>query len=136
MVYRLSIIALLGSALLVLGCEDQAMDANEEEELPTDVSYAQDIQPIFDNSCGGASCHIGEEESGVELTTYQDVMNSVGTQYGEEIVDPGNPGDSPLVDKITPNPEFGARMPQGGDPLSEEEINLIRGWINEGANNN
>lgn len=140
MVSRFSIVALLVSALLVLGCGDQAMDANEEpseEELPSDVSYAEDIQPIFDNSCGGAAgCHFNNEESGVELTTYQDVTNSVGDQYGEEIVDPGNPGDSPLVDKITQNPEFGVRMPQNGDPLSEEEINLIRGWINEGANNN
>lgn len=113
------------------------MDANEEpEELPTDVSYSEDIQPIFNSSCGGANCHIDEQTSGVELTTYNDVMNSVGDQYGESIVDAGNPGSSPLVDKITPNPTHGDQMPLGGDPLSDDQVDLIRGWINEGAKDN
>lgn len=144
MVYRLSTFVLLVSALLTLGCGDQSMDANDseseepppEDELPTDVSYAEDIQPIFDNSCGGAGCHIDREESGVELTTYEDVINSEGQQYGELIVDPGNPEGSPIVDKITANPDEGVRMPNNSDPLPEEEIDLIRGWIAEGAEDN
>lgn len=145
MVYRFSTFVLLFSVLLMLGCGDQSMDANEpepedpppEDDLPTNVSYAEDIQPIFDASCGGAACHIDNEESGVELTTYDDVMSSEGAQYGEPIVDPGNPDGSPLVDKISSeNPEFGARMPAQGDALSEDEIDRIRGWINEGAEDN
>lgn len=120
------------------------MDANEEpedpppeEELPTDVSFSNDIQPIFQDSCGGANCHIDEEESGVELTTYDDVMNSVGDQYGEPIVNEGNPESSPLVDKIaSSSPEYGVQMPRSGQSLSQDEIDLIRGWINEGAPDN
>lgn len=116
--------------------DPESEDPPSEDELPTDVSYAEDIQPIFDNSCDGAGCHIDREESGVELTTYDDVINSEGEQYGERIVDSGNPKGSPLVDKITPNPAEGDRMPPNSDPLSDEEIDLIRGWIAEGAEDN
>lgn len=93
------------------------------------VDYEADIQPIFDQSC--TSCH--GSSSGVTLTSYDAVMNSVGSQYGTEIVVPGEPDESPLVDKIEPDPEIGSRMPQGGS-LSDDEIELIRTWIQEGAN--
>lgn len=94
------------------------------------VDYEKDIQPIFDASC--VSCH--GSTSGVNLANYDAVMNSVGDQYGTEIVVPGNPNQSPLVDKIEPSPEIGSRMPQGGPFLSNDEIDLIRNWIAEGAN--
>lgn len=94
------------------------------------VDYESEIQPIFSNNC--TSCHGGE--SGVTLSSYNAVMNSEGDQYGEDIVNPGNASDSPLVDKISSNnPEHGERMPVDADPLSSEEINLIRDWIDEGA---
>ncbi|HBQ58414.1 MAG TPA: hypothetical protein DD671_02000, partial [Balneolaceae bacterium] len=94
------------------------------------VDYEEDIQPIFDQHC--TSCH--GSNSGVTLSSYDAVMNSVGSQYGTNIVEPGEPDESPLVDKIEPNPENGARMPQNASPLSDEEIQLIRTWIAEGAN--
>ncbi|MBO6584552.1 MAG: T9SS type A sorting domain-containing protein [Gracilimonas sp.] len=93
------------------------------------VDYEDDIQPIFNASC--TSCHGGQ--SGVTLTSYSATMNSEGSQYDKKIVIPGEPDNSPLVDKIEPNPQFGARMPQGGS-LSDQQISLIRQWIAEGAN--
>lgn len=94
------------------------------------VDYEDEIQPIFNANC--TSCHGGN--SGVTLTSYSAVMNSVGDQYGTEIVVPGEPDESPLVDKIEPNPQFGSRMPQTGSSLSDDDIALIRTWIEEGAN--
>lgn len=98
--------------------------------LLAQVDYEDDIQPIFDQYC--TSCH--GSSSGVDLSNYEAVMNSVGNQYQTEIVEPGSPDESPLVDKIEPQPQFGSRMPQGGPFLSSEEIELIRTWISEGAN--
>ena len=51
---------------------------------------------------------------------------------GGNVVVPGDPDASGLVDKIEPNPDHGSRMPQGGE-LSDAEIALIRQWISEGA---
>jgi hypothetical protein len=92
------------------------------------VDYEDEIQPIFNARC--TNCHGGQ--SGVTLTSYSATMNSIGAQYGKKIVIPGEPDNSPLVDKIEPNPQFGSRMPQGGT-LSDEQISLIRQWIAEGA---
>ena len=94
------------------------------------VDYEEDIQPIFDQHC--VNCH--GSSSGVDLSSYNAVMSSVGDQYEKRIVIEGEPDQSPLVDKIEPNPEFVAQMPLGNSPLSNDEISLIRTWIEEGAN--
>ena len=94
------------------------------------IDYNSRIQPIFTGNC--TACHGGT--SGVTLSSYQAVMNSVGDQYSRLVIVPENPSDSPLYDKIsTNNPQFGSRMPQGGPPLSSDDIEAIRQWIEEGA---
>lgn len=95
------------------------------------VDYASQIQPIFSSYC--VSCHGGQ--SGVTLSSYEAVMNSIGQQYGSSIVVPGDANASPIVDKISnSSPEHGVRMPQNGPPyLSSNQISLIVDWINEGA---
>jgi mono/diheme cytochrome c family protein len=93
------------------------------------VVYNDDIQPIFTSRC--IACHGGT--SGVTLSSYAAVMNSVGDQYGRAVVVPNQPDDSPIIDKIGLNPQYGDRMPQGGPYLSDAQIELIRQWIAEGA---
>ena len=94
------------------------------------IDYNDDVQPIFNSSC--VSCHGGT--NGVTLSSYDATMNSVGVQYGINVVIPEEPDESPLIDKISSsNPEHGVRMPQGGPYLSDEEIETIRQWIAEGA---
>lgn len=99
-------------------------------DLFAQIDYNDTIQPIFTNRC--VTCHGGT--SGVTLSSYNTAMNSVGSQYGTNIIIPGEPEDSPLVDKISSaNPRFGIRMPGDGTTLSEEQIAAIRLWIEEGA---
>src|SRR5262245_50809461 len=64
------------------------------------VDYRTEVEPILQQSCGGMGCHMNEEESGVEMTTYQALMASFGKQYQKPIVIPGDPATSPLIDKI------------------------------------
>lgn len=123
-------------ACLLVACQSRKIDNSMLVEVEGPVSFARDIRPIFINSCGGGACHIDERTSGVRLSTYQQVVSSVGVQYEEKIVDPGNAEDSPLLDKLRPSPKFGVRMPRGRAPLSQRKIALIRIWINEGARNN
>ena len=93
-----------------------------------------DVQPILTRSCGGAGCHINEQTSGVDLSSYESLVASVGDQYGGPVVIPGNPDDSPLIDKIQSDlPRFGLRMPRVGDPLDAADIATLRAWIRDGA---
>lgn len=97
------------------------------------IDYATDINPILVNNCN--SCHSNGENS-FRSNSYAGVMASVSpaNRYNKNHVIPNDADGSPLVDKIqSANPQHGSRMPLGGQ-LTTDEINKIRQWINEGAN--
>lgn len=94
------------------------------------VDYESEVQPIFNTYCN--SCH-GSGQHGFNSSSYNGVISSTSSNYGGSYVVPGEPENSPLVDKIEPSPQFGSRMPSGGS-LSDSEIAIIRTWIAEGAN--
>lgn len=48
-------------------------------------------------------------------------------------VQPGNPGNSYLIQKIEGTAAVGGRMPLGGQPLPAATIAAIRQWITDGA---
>jgi mono/diheme cytochrome c family protein len=91
------------------------------------VSFSRQVLPIFQESC--AECHGAEtKEVELDLTTYADVMK--GSEYGA-VIEAGNPGESLLLDMVA-----AGEMPQDAPPLDEDEIALIRTWIQQGAQNN
>lgn len=106
-------------------------DPGDEQPVIENVSYANQVQPIFNGNCTG--CH--GSSGGLNLSSYAQLMNSAGSNYSGRIVVAGNANASGLVDKIEVNPDFPQRMPIGGS-LTNEEIEIIRVWINEGAQNN
>lgn len=133
---KINLVLLFSVVIVGLSCSENtenlvAAPDDGGEEPVTDISYVNDIQPIFDSSC--TSCH--GSNGNVSLVSYSALMNSVGSRYGSNVVVAGNADGSGLVDKIEPNPEHGTRMPIGGT-LTTSEIQTIRTWINEGANNN
>lgn len=95
------------------------------------VSYSGEIQPIFNNNCAGAQCHVGGMANGLSLSSYASLMQ--GGNSGAVVV-PGNPNSSIIIRRlegsITP------QMPFGGAPLSVSDIQKIRDWIEEGALDN
>ena len=91
------------------------------------VSFARQIAPIFGAKC--AECHGTEtKEAGLDLSSYEAAMR--GSEYGT-VIEAGDPAGSLLVEMVA-----AGEMPQDADPLPEEEIALIRSWIQAGATNN
>ena len=86
------------------------------------LSYYNDIQIIFNqNEC--AECHIGNQASaGLRLTSYDEVMNS-------GIVVPGDHQSSLLWLSV----QDGWMPPYTLPDLSDENINIIADWIDQGA---
>lgn len=126
---------LLLISFLFLSCINNIED--QIPEIPDEIiSYASQIQPIFNNSCGGAGCHTnGGNANNVNLNNYQTTINSTGTSYGTLVIIPGNADISPLVDKLEPNPENGSQMPLSGS-ISGSDVGKIIAWINQGAQDN
>lgn len=136
----LSLIVLFSLGMLLVSCGDSSTGSNGENggngnEPPPEPTFSNVLE-IFNNNCGDSSCHIGGRTSGVRLDSYSNVTESEGQNYGKLVVQANDADGSPLVDKIEPSPEQGQRMPVGGPYLSDEEISLIRDWIDEGAQNN
>lgn len=95
---------------------------------------------IFTPSCATSGCHdakgrsatldlskadIGSVLVGVETATCDDDP-TVGAQYR---VVPGAPDASILFQKISGHTKCGARMPIDAPPLSDAQIECVRGWI-------
>jgi len=115
---------------------------NECPTMPP-VSFAEIQQRIFTPKCATLLCHDSLGRNGaLVLTEAQAYDELVGVEpsilsardAGLLRVAAGEPERSFLLIKLDgPPPAQGSRMPLGGLPLSEEETDLIRRWILEGA---
>lgn len=109
-----------------------ATEAPAAEQTNTDgsaggVSFVNDIKPIFDTRC--IKCHgVERTKEGLDMQTYENIM--AGSRNGS-VVEPGNANNSLLVQLI----EEG-KMPDRGDPVTADELQLIIDWVNQGALNN
>ncbi len=139
-----SLIVICSLGMLLVSCGDSSTGSNgggnggnggNGNEPPAEPTFSNVLE-IFNNNCGDSNCHIGGRTNGVQLDSYENVTDSEGNQYGELVVQANDAEGSPLVDKIEPSPDQGERMPVGGPYLSDDEISLIRDWIDEGAQNN
>jgi len=100
----------------------------------TGVTYATDIKPIFDASC--IKCH-GEQKPKAKLR----LDNLEGIVKGSEngkVVEPGNSAKSVLVHNVAHLGDEDDFMPppknkMGLKKLTDEQIGLIRAWIDQGA---
>ena len=100
-----------------------------------EVSFKSDVQPILAQSC--LECHsaggAGYEKSGLLMSSYEDLMK--GTRFGA-IVKPGDTLTSALIMLVEGRADPSIRMPHHKEPLSKDQIALLRAWVEQGAKNN
>jgi hypothetical protein len=94
------------------------------------VDFNTEIRPILNAQC--LACHGGVRQAGGFSMLFPEEALGV-TDSGKPALVPGNPDASELMNRlIHHDPEM--RMPLESDPLSNEEIEKIRRWIEQGAN--
>jgi hypothetical protein len=118
------------ATLVLVGCNGDTPPA------PPEVSFSKQIIPILQNHC--LECHVpgkpGEVASGLDLSTYDGLMK--GTKYGP-VITPGKSVSSTLIILVEGRADPSINMPHGDRaPLRDEQIQLLRQWINQGAKNN
>ncbi|MCA9071615.1 MAG: DUF1549 domain-containing protein, partial [Planctomycetaceae bacterium] len=92
------------------------------------VDYVRDIKPIFQKHC--VSCHgTGKQESGLRLDAAK--FFTKGGDRGPAIA-PGKSADSLLYQSLLGEGDV-SEMPLEGTKLSEEQIAMVRRWIDQGA---
>jgi hypothetical protein len=98
----------------------------------TGVTYDTDIKPIFTASC--MPCHDGTKKprGGIALDTLAGVLKG-GTDG--TIITVGDSTKSSLVNAVAHIGDPGSFMPKGKNAtkLTDDQIGLIRAWIDQGA---
>lgn len=136
--------ALLAAALA--GCgggSGEGLDANGRpvgegggSGGPLQPTFASIQANVFTPIC--TACHAGASApAGLRLDAGSSYALLVGVASAEvpglQRVNPGNPADSYLVQKLEGRAAVGARMPFGGPYLDDATIAVIRQWIAAGA---
>jgi len=102
------------------------------------VSFATDVQPIFNRWC--VSCHGADGGLSLGATvSYNNLVNKPSHYFfpNDEIIPrvrPFSPDSSVLYGKVS-STQYGQRMPPGTQ-ITPSEIEKIRVWIVEGAKRN
>lgn len=111
--------------LAAIGCIGLVSRAAQAEP----VSFRKDIAPMLLDNC--LACHGAKKaEGGYRVDSFSRVM-----QAGDSASAPVTAkklDDSELLRRIIIEDE-GERMPLEGDPLPEEQVALLKRWIEEGA---
>src|SRR5437762_11009579 len=92
------------------------------------VRYTQDIEPILVNKC--LFCHSGPvKEAKLDMGTFEMLMK--GGKSGKPIV-PGKSAESLMI-KLAGKMQKPAMPPKSEEPLTPEELALLKLWIDQGA---
>lgn len=93
------------------------------------VDYFEDIRPLLEKRC--YDCHQGgKAQGGLRLDNHASALK--GGDSEEPAIVPGRVDESILIERITATDDD-VVMPPKGDPLTDQEIALLKRWINDGA---
>src|SRR5438874_923481 len=104
----------------------------DESKLPpaatVKIDFTLDIQPILEKTCW--RCHGSERpKSHFRLDNRMSALK--GGENGIDII-PGNSAKSPLIHYVTRLvPDMEMPPPGKGDPLTPEQVGLLRAWIDQ-----
>ena len=117
---------------LVAACVASLLGCSTAEK---EVSFSKDIMPVLTQSC--LHCHTvgaeGQVASGLSMENYADLMK--GTKHGP-VIQPGQSYASTLQILVEHKADQSLNMPKGGIKLTNDQIELIGKWIDQGAKNN
>ena len=135
-------IFVLGLGLLAVRCGGGEDGSGGMLSAPNAVTLQQVQSAVFTPSCALSECHRGASAPfGLDLSSGKTLGNVLGIQSSEvpefDRVDPRDPGDSYVHMKVTGDSRIlGDSMPPPGLalPLSSQQLDLLRNWIEQGAN--
>jgi hypothetical protein len=109
-------------------CQASGALGRPGEKKEKTIDFVRDIQPILKASC--YACH----GSGLQMGQLRLDSKQLALQGGHsgQVIIPGKSEESPLVQRILGLGDR-ARMPLQGEPLTRDQINRVRAWIDQGA---
>ena len=93
------------------------------------IDFALDVKPLLESTC--LSCHGPEKPKG-DLQLMSRALAIKGGEKGPALV-PGKPAESLLYKSTILPPGHDDIMPPKGDPLTRTQAEVLRRWIEQGA---
>ena len=91
--------------------------------------FQKDVQPILEGNC--LLCHgTGKQKGGLQMHTREAMLKGGDTDAAIEV---GDADHSLLIERVILDPADDEIMPQETDPLTAEEIEILKAWIADGA---
>ena len=98
------------------------------------VDFGRDVRPILSDRC--FACHGPDGAARSSPLRFDSEEGAhVALDSGGFAFVAGDPGASVLLDRVTADPGDWSRMPpaEAGEPLTPEQIDVLRRWIEQGA---
>lgn len=126
---RTALIAIAAGSL-TLAAADVDVSKLPPASTKKDLTFEKDIKPIFEKAC--FKCHGEQKQKGkLRVDSVEAILK--GGENAPNVVK-GDSAKSTLVHSIARLNSDEAMPPDGkGDPLSKEQIGLVRAWIDQGA---
>ena len=100
-----------------------------ETTTPAGPDFIKEVKPILENEC--VRCHGADKTKGkLRLDTREHFLKGGDTDVA---VEPGNAEHSLLYERLILPKGDDELMPQETDPLTAEEIAIVKSWIDAGA---
>ncbi|MCC7085922.1 MAG: PSD1 domain-containing protein [Pirellulales bacterium] len=125
---RTSLLHPLRAAIAVLPLA--ILSAAAKGDAPEAIDFNGQVRPIFNNHC--IACHGGVKQAS-ELSFLRRSSVLAPAESGEIPIKPGDAEHSELMRRVTADED--ERMPPSdhGKPLTAAEIDILRRWIDQGA---
>ena len=130
---------LLIAGLLLCGCGSAGPPATFTEIYP--LIFPREVKaqcnfchalPANDISNGLLSMGTDQATAYAALVGVKSTSSKCG---GRTLVTPSQPDASLFYQKLGASPPCGGHMPLGGDPLTAEQLDMVKTWIEAGAKN-
>ena len=96
---------------------------------PDSVYFMQEVMPVLNSNCAMSGCHdAATAEEGIILDSYGNILSS-------GVIKAGDPFDSDLYEAITETDPDKVMPPPPNEKLNADQIEIIRQWIAQGAQN-
>lgn len=134
--------------LCLPSCTNDTLAGDDDIGMPTDSTFVEppdtiagivcnpgtiyfelEVLPIFKSSCGRRDCHsAGTAWAGFKAENYETIMETGG-------IVPFMPEEARIFRQIIHDDEEERMPPKSYDRLNDRQVQIIKDWINQGANN-
>jgi len=128
------LIAALGMTISVFADDAKPAATLPSASTKTGVTYATDIKPIFDAAC--VKCHDSKKPKIAAKLSLDTLEGALKGSKDGKVITPDDSAKSDLVLAVAhagDDPDTFMPKGKGAKKLTDDQIGLIRAWIDQGA---